>query len=147
MVSTCRQRQALVAVTNPLRDAGILQQVFTFLPGHWLFLGAVCSEWNAVYAGIAEQRVRSLKLDYNAEPVTCGIRTTLYSAAVASPATVRLALSSGPTIRKNEKLQLIAGLLANTATLTALRGCGMSYTKTVSLYSYVLPVTHTAYTL
>jgi hypothetical protein len=36
------------AVAEPLRDACVLNQVFTFLPGHWLFLGAVCKEWEAL---------------------------------------------------------------------------------------------------
>jgi hypothetical protein len=62
MVFTRRQKQALVA-GNPLRDAGILRNVFSFLPGHWLFLGAVCREWAAVYAALKAQEVRKVTLD------------------------------------------------------------------------------------
>jgi hypothetical protein len=48
------------AERNPLKDTGILQQVFSYVPGHWLFLGAVCREWEAVYASITDQQLRPL---------------------------------------------------------------------------------------
>jgi hypothetical protein len=93
--------------------------VFTFLPGHWLFIGAVCREWQALYAGIEDQQVCSFYLDYNSELFTCGRKTTLYSAAVASPVTARLARSSGLAIPKNVSLQAIAGLHVGADTLTS----------------------------
>jgi hypothetical protein len=123
MVFTRRQKQALVAA-NPLRDASILKQVFSFLPGHWLFLGAVCREWAAAYASIAEQQVRSVSLYGNPKLVTCGAKTTLYSAAVASPATAELAFAYGLAISGNE-LQVIAGLHADVETLTVLQELGI----------------------
>jgi hypothetical protein len=82
MVYTRRQKQALVAVCNPLRDAGIKQHIFSFLPGQWLFLGAVCKEWEALYASIADQRLCSLKVH---------IRKQLVSAA-PKPSCVALQL-------------------------------------------------------
>eukprot|EP00953_Heterococcus_sp_UTEX-ZZ885_P016787 9417-Heterococcus_DN1.PRE.1 len=57
MASTSREEEALAALSNPLRYDGILQQVFAFIPGNWLFLSAVCSEWRAIYANIGEQQV------------------------------------------------------------------------------------------
>jgi formyltetrahydrofolate synthetase len=97
MVYTRRQKQALAAVSNPLKDAGILQHVFSFLPGNWLFLGAVCSEWRVVYVGVADQQLRSIKRNIRGEQklVTCSARTTLFSAAVASSITAVLAASCG----------------------------------------------------
>jgi hypothetical protein len=50
--SMSKQKHAAVAEIDPLRDAGILQHIFEFLPGCWLFLGAVCREWEAVYASM-----------------------------------------------------------------------------------------------
>jgi hypothetical protein len=129
MVLTRTQKQALAAACNPLKDAGILKQVFRFLPGNYLFLSAVCREWKALYAGIADQCLRSLSLDIGSKLVTCGAKTTLYSAAVASPATIRLACSSGLASNENKKLQVIAGLVADIQTLTALRELGMLFTK------------------
>jgi hypothetical protein len=120
------QAQDLAAEINPLRDAGILQHTFTFLPGHWLFLGAVCSEWKAVYARMRGMRVPSSSLYSKGKLVTCGPETTCYSAAVASPATAGLASSSGLRIRGNRELKFIAGLHADMNTLTALRGLGMA---------------------
>jgi hypothetical protein len=111
------------AAFHPLRDAGILQQVFTFLPGNWLFLGAVCSEWRAVYAGLKDFEVCTARLDDESKSVACGATTTLYSAAVASPPTAVLAGSCGILI--NENLQLIAGLYADIETAVVLRELGM----------------------
>jgi hypothetical protein len=78
MVSTRKQKQVLL-VENPLRDAGILQQVLKFLPGNWLFLGAVCREWRTIYsrAFAEDQQVRSFSLDEDAMLVACGVTTTL----------------------------------------------------------------------
>jgi hypothetical protein len=47
-----RKQKLVLAEIDPLRDAGILQHIFEFLPGCWLFLGAVCREWEAVYASM-----------------------------------------------------------------------------------------------
>jgi uncharacterized metal-binding protein len=133
MISSCEQKQALSAVYNPLGDAGILQHVFTFLPGDWLCLGAVCSEWRQCYTGIGGQQVCSLSAYSNKTLVDCGFKTTLYSAAVASPATARLASTCGLQIgtKDNYKLQWIAGLHADVDTLTALSELGMPLSETV----------------
>jgi hypothetical protein len=117
--------------SNPLRDGAILQQVFTFLPGCWLFLGAVCREWNAVYAGIEAHKVQCIVLYGSPKMVTFRAKTTLYSAAVASPAAVRLTLSCGLAISDNKQLQLIAGVLAGIETLAALRELGMPLSERV----------------
>jgi hypothetical protein len=118
-----RKKKQVATLVDPLTDAGILQQVFTFLPGHWLFLGAVCREWQAVYAGIAEQSMHSLRLDRNPRLVTCDTRTTIYSAAVASPARVRLACECG--LPMNYWLHVMASLCADVQTLATLRQLGM----------------------
>jgi hypothetical protein len=126
-MATQGQKQALVAAADPLNDAGILRQVFTFLPGTWLFLGAVCSEWTTIYASTAAKQVRSFTLHGISRLVTCGAKTTLYNAAVASPAAARLAYECGLAnmISHNSRLQMAAGLRADIQTLTALGELGM----------------------
>jgi hypothetical protein len=121
------QKQALVAAADPLNDAGILRQVFTFLPGSWLFLGAVCIEWATIYASTAAKQVRSFTLHGISRLVTCGAKTTLYSAAIVSPAAARLACECGLAnmLSHNSRLQVAAGLHADIQTLTALRELGM----------------------
>jgi hypothetical protein len=121
MVATRRQKQVLL-VANPLRDAGILQQVLNFLPGNWLFLGAVCREWRTIYSrALAEdQQVRSFSLDDDML-VTCDVTTTLCSAALISPARARLAYESGLQLC-TEDMQVNAGLHADVPTLTTLCG-------------------------
>jgi hypothetical protein len=122
-----------VAYANPLKDAGILQHVFTFLPGHWIFLGAVCREWEAVYAGIGDCKVQCINVNgYSFHWQTCSPHTTLYSAAVASPATAELAYDCDLDFYdEDEHLQVMAGLHADVETLAVLRELGMPLTDTV----------------
>eukprot|EP00953_Heterococcus_sp_UTEX-ZZ885_P009356 5520-Heterococcus_DN1.PRE.6 len=129
MVSTRRQKQALAAASNPLRDAGVLKHIFTFLPGHWLFLGAVCEEWRALYSSIGAQQVYSIRLYESSRRMTCESRSTSYSAAVASAETVRLACECGLAV--HDRLQKAAGLYADIYTLTILRERGMPLNRSV----------------
>jgi Ankyrin repeats (3 copies) len=109
-----------------LSDTAMIQQVLSFLPpGNWLVLGAVCREWQAVYADRADQQVCSFSIYYDSKLVACCSKTALYSAAVGSPAMARLAHSCGLALRKNDKLQAIAGRYADLDTLAALHELGM----------------------
>jgi hypothetical protein len=47
-------KQTMTSALEALEIAGILQRVFTFLPGNWIFIGAVCRKWKAVYANIGD---------------------------------------------------------------------------------------------
>jgi hypothetical protein len=118
--------------------------VFAFIPGHWLFLSAVCSEWRAIYANIGEQQAHSIGLYEPNKFVIYDSKTTLYSAAVASPETARLARSHGCGLQihtmaqgcgweayTNYRLKVIAGLHADVQTLTALHDLGMQLDDTV----------------
>jgi hypothetical protein len=131
MVSTRKQKQALAAVTNPLKDAGILQQVFSFLPGHYLFIGAVCKEWQGLYVGTKDRQFKVHSLWDTLKFKTCDFKTTFWSVVVASPATVRLACACGLQVRNKTKLQWIAGLFADAQTLATLRELGMPLTSDV----------------
>eukprot|EP00953_Heterococcus_sp_UTEX-ZZ885_P003691 2507-Heterococcus_DN1.PRE.4 len=126
-------KEVQAATSNMLSDAAMMQQVFSFLPpGNWLILGAVCREWQAVYADQAEQQVYSFSIYSDFKLVACCSRTTLYSAAVASPAMAGLAHSCGLAICKNNKLQAIAGRYADLDTLATLRELGMPLDDAVS---------------
>jgi hypothetical protein len=129
MALTRKQKQDAVEAANPLRNAGILKQVFSFLPGHWLFLGAVCKEWNALYSSIGGQQVYSIRLYESSKHMTCESRSTSYSSAVASPETVRLACEHGLAV--HDPLQKAAGLYADIDTLTHLRERGMPLNRSV----------------
>jgi hypothetical protein len=124
---TTRRKQAVAAASHPLADASVLQQVFSVVPGHWLFLGAVCREWRDAYAELADQQVFSIDHHLDDQLVTCGSTSTLYSAAVASPATARLASKSGLKICTNKNVQVNAGAHANVQILAALRELGMPF--------------------
>jgi hypothetical protein len=81
-----------------------------------LAVGA-CTEWRAVYAGIADQQLRTFRFYDSTKLVTCGTKTTLFSAVVASPATARLACESNSQICTDVRMQVIAGGHADTQTL------------------------------
>jgi hypothetical protein len=117
-------------MSSPLTDAGILQQVFTFLPGNWLYIGAVCSEWKAVYACMKDQQVCSLSMYGNKVVVVYGPKTTLHSAAVASTATARLACELGLQVT-SDSVQLMAGRHAGIQTLVVLLELGMPFSDTL----------------
>jgi hypothetical protein len=133
MVFTRQQKQALAAVSTPLKDAGILQQVFTFMPGCCLFLGVVCEEWRAVYAYMKDQQVRSslAGISNDNKVVNISSKTTLCSAAVASPATARLAWEWGLQTCFQRNVQLTVGLHADLETLTVLRELSMPLNETI----------------
>jgi hypothetical protein len=128
---TTRQKQAAIIAFNSLSNAGILKLVLTFLPGHYLFVGAVCREWEAVHAGTANQQVSNFSLCGIDKLVTCGTKTTLFSAAVASPATARLACESGLQICTDVRMQKIAGEHADTQTMMTLRELGTLLSQTL----------------
>jgi hypothetical protein len=112
--------QEAVALTNPLRDADILLHVFGFLSGNWFFLGAVCSEWRAVYAGMADQKARFFVLYFGNDLVTWGPKTTLFSAAVATPATMAYVWGlERHWHAADEGFQVIVGARADMQTLAA----------------------------
>jgi hypothetical protein len=97
---------------------------------HSYQLSGVCSEWKAAYAGVADQQVHAINIYRSScKLVTCGPRTTLYSTAVASPASARRAARCGLII--DEKLQHSAGLYADAQTVSVLRELGMPLDETV----------------
>jgi hypothetical protein len=130
---TRRQRQLLVAVSNPLGDPGILQQVFSCLPGCWLFIGAVCKEWGIVYATMGQHRVQCVSVNRaSCHWQTYRAKTTLCSAAMAAPKTIRMAFECGLSLQADdEDLQLIAGLHASVETLKAVQEMGMQLSDIV----------------
>jgi hypothetical protein len=93
MVSTRRQKQAVIGASNPRTgDHKVHCDSINGDSSHWRTYGPII---------------------------------TLYSAAVASPATVRLARSCGLDLSRNERLLFIAGWYADLQTLTVLRELGM----------------------
>jgi hypothetical protein len=132
-----KHKKQAATLAGPLNDAGILKQVFTFLPGNWLFLGAVCREWQAIYASLGDQivcRVSQSEFD-SGMLVPCSSKTTLYSAVIASPSTARLAFDCG--LAMNDWLEGTAGLRADAQTLPVLLELGMRlsefFVKSVAL--------------
>jgi hypothetical protein len=133
MISTRRHKPAAAEAFDPLGDVGILKYIFAFLPGLYLFVGAVCREWNVVYAGTEEQDVFCLSVNGSRDFwQSYGPKSTLFSAAVASPATIRLIYDCELHLYAEDvQLQLVAGLHADLQSLAALRELGMPLSKTV----------------
>jgi hypothetical protein len=80
-----------------------------------------------------DQQMRNLLAGiFDNKKVVVAAKTTLCSAAVASPATARLACEAGlQTCILKERVQLVAGLHANLKTLSALRELGMPFSGSV----------------
>jgi hypothetical protein len=58
------------AASTVLSSAGILHQVFSFLPGCWLYIGPVCRDWSALYADMKDHQIRSLECNDYPKVVT-----------------------------------------------------------------------------
>jgi hypothetical protein len=78
-----------------------------------------------------DQRVCSFNAYGIKKVLEHGSKTTLYSAAVTSPATARLAGELGLQINADDSLQWIAGLHADVQTVTVLHELGMPLSDTV----------------
>jgi hypothetical protein len=92
---------------------------------------AVCRDWKAVYAGKGEQQFHSVSLELRQKLLTCGSKSTLYSAVVASPETARWAHGCGLKTHSCKNLQVIAGFYADLQRLALLQELGMPLGNTV----------------
>jgi hypothetical protein len=96
------------ALANPLSQAGILQHVLNYLgPGHWLFAALVAKAWHQAYQQVPEHRMTGGEVNARM-PVVCVPQMTLYSAAVASSARLRLAHRAGLEL-SSSNLQFAVG--------------------------------------
>jgi hypothetical protein len=117
-----------VDISTILSDASILERVFSFLPGHWLYLGAVCRAWMQSYKDLPLREIVTVDCceDWS---------TTLMESAFQSPSRLRLAVAcdlqlSGPDeddtwLPPSAVLQYIAGLHADEAVLSLAKELGM----------------------
>jgi hypothetical protein len=72
-----------------------------------------------------DQQVCDLDTNGTKKKLACGPKNTLYSAAVTSPATARLACELGFQISADDSVKVKAGLHADIQTLTVLRELGV----------------------
>jgi hypothetical protein len=127
-------------VSAVLSDASILERVFSFLPGNWLFLGGVCRAWMQSYKHQPTCEISTKGCYENAKRVACDWSTTLMQAVFQSPSRLRLAAACGLQLDLQDKdddeeddigpsaadeLQFIAGLHAHQATLSVAEELGM----------------------
>jgi hypothetical protein len=137
--------RARIAVSTDARtilsDAAILQQVFSFLPGDWLYLGGVCHAWMQSYKHMPDSSCALLIINNamstcdmasSIKTVTCDSCTTLIRAAFQSCSRLKMAAACGLQLRRLSddvhyyyKLQYIAGLVAGQATLTVAEELGV----------------------
>jgi hypothetical protein len=124
-----------VATISPLEDAGILLQILNILgPGQHLFISAVSKAWRESYARVDSATVPALAHDYDdeADLLTVTSEMTLYSAAFSATALVRLAHGHGFALEGyNDKLERIAGRVADVDTLRAAHELGLQLTDKV----------------
>jgi hypothetical protein len=110
-----------------LSEAAILHHLFSFLPGHWLYLGAVCRAWMLSYKRAHMSEI-CIAEPQRGKKVVCGWCTTLLSAVFQSPSRLRLARDSGVRLSGYgiQDMQFIAGLCADVPTLRLAEDLGMA---------------------
>jgi hypothetical protein len=130
---------------NPLRHAGILEVVLSFLEGDGLFVLSVSKSWQVIYAKLLALGNAScaLKLPaatiFDKEPahvhnVICTTRQAVFS----SPARLRLAITSetglesqGTAFPNHHRMQFDAGKFADVSTLLTARELGLPFSSLV----------------
>jgi hypothetical protein len=128
-----RARVHTVDASTILSDAAILQRVFSFLPGNWLYLGGVCRDWMLCYKHLPDSDIFFKDAFQRTKKADCGWRTTLMRAVVQSPSRLRLAVHCGLQLGAHDKgrLPYIAGRYADQATLLLAQELGMSLSANV----------------
>jgi hypothetical protein len=131
--------QPLLDDRNPLRHAGILELILSFLDGDGFFVLSVNKSWKAMYNKLL---ARSNAIASRV-PVPCRPRRqehihntdcTSRQAVFASPSRVQLAIASKTGLEFNEldhpanwRIQFAAGRFADVATLLAARELGLPF--------------------
>jgi hypothetical protein len=133
-----KARVHAVDVSTILSDASILERVFSFLPGHWLYLGGICRAWMQNYKLLLACKILTVGCDKPFKRVACVWHTTFMNAAFQSPSRLRLAVARGLLLNPPDdgfgdcwepsplsKLQYSAGLHADKAVLSLAEELGM----------------------
>jgi hypothetical protein len=124
-----------IDTVSPLDDAGTLLHMLNILgPGQHLFISTVSKAWQEVYEGVDCARVTlPLQYSYRLPPHPCFVisAVTSYSAVFTSVSRVILAHKHGLAFNRNEKLEHVAGLVADVPALRAARELGLALTDRV----------------
>jgi hypothetical protein len=86
-------RALAVDISTILCDASILERVFSFLPGHWLYLGAICRAWMQSYKDLPSREIVTVDCCEDVKRAACDWSTTLMESAFQSPSRLRLAVA------------------------------------------------------
>jgi hypothetical protein len=126
------KKRVLTSPASPLEDAGILLHVLQTLgPGQHLLISAVSKAWKEQYKRVADvQKLGLFQNYYNKILLTISSTTTLGSAAFASAASVSLAHRCGLAF-DSDRVQHLAGRMADVLTLRAAHGLGLPLTDEV----------------
>jgi hypothetical protein len=126
-------KRVVMGAATPLDHAGILLHVLTKLgPGHHLFISAVSKAWQESYERVGSVQIAELTYKSYDEADLCAVNpgTTFYSAAFATPASLKLAHECGLTF-DNKRIQRVAGKVAEIPTLKAALELGLALTDEV----------------
>ena len=103
----------MAAMEEVLSDAGILQHIFSYEVGSWLFISPVCKLWKHWYEQLDPA---PLQVPYP----HADIRLTTYGAVFRSPSRLKLACECGlQAFFASDLLQQKAGLRCDVLTLLA----------------------------
>jgi hypothetical protein len=127
-------KRAVIIVTSPLDDAGILLHVLSILgPGHHLFMSAVSKAWREIYERVADVSMPWIIGDlhppstrFDDYEVLCTPLMTICSAVFASAGRVALVHECGLTFAHAE-LQRLAGREADIPMLQLAHELGLPF--------------------
>jgi hypothetical protein len=110
-----RARLDTLEASTILSDTAILEHVFSFVPGNWLYLGGVCRAWMRSYERIGVCEICSIGRHGPCVDSTFDWRTTLMGAVFQSPARLTWAADCGVQLTGDDQdhIQRIAGLHAD----------------------------------
>jgi hypothetical protein len=127
-----KARVHVVDTSTILSEAGILERVLSFLPGHWLYLGGVCRAWMQSYKRMKSCDIHGISAYMRDRAIACDWSTTLMEAVFQSPSRVKLAVASDLKWYRDGKssfeikLQYHAGLYADVPTLSMAEELGLA---------------------
>jgi hypothetical protein len=137
MAFTRTQKRSAAESSNPLCQAGIVEQVLSYVgPGHWWFVSTVCSLWRGIYGKVAAVQMRKVKVarytNVRKKEFTCVPQMTLFSSIFAAPSRMQLAQESGVNCN-SAQYQFTAGRCADSAALAAAIELGMHKTRVTTV--------------
>jgi hypothetical protein len=145
MMASLAAQHPLLNERNPLRHAGILELILSFLEGDGLFVLSIHKSWKAIYEKLlafGNARCKRLRARFSRllKDHVHDSGCTSLKAVFASPSRVQLAIATKTGLEfstfdhpDNWRIQFRAGCFADASTLLAARDLGLPFSSRVAM--------------